>query len=311
MKDYYATLGVTPQAEDVVIKAAYRALAQRYHPDRYAGSADDAHRKMAEINEAYEVLSEAQRRKAYDADFFRAGMDEADFDAGDAAADEGVKQLDQDWETALEYYPDLANIEETLAKTSKSLAFTFRLYMIVQKDFKNRNQVAQAMHQFFLSKYFGEQKAIVDFAKTLIAIGRKDAAKALNEAVRVLGDSIDPALVIQKIKGRFGLLEQTRNPAPPPKKYFERKKIRPEQAIDVNDPNGSIEPIIEKACHPDATEKHIIDAIKCLGGEVSKRLFGGYTVDFRYLRHQFESPEHLSFWFLEDIAPIIYFTEHQ
>lgn len=38
MKDYYATLGVTPQAEDVVIKAAYRALAQRYHPDRFASS---------------------------------------------------------------------------------------------------------------------------------------------------------------------------------------------------------------------------------------------------------------------------------
>ena len=58
MRDYYAILGVTPQAEDVVIKAAFRALAQRYHPDKFSGSADDAHRKMAEINEAYEVLSD-------------------------------------------------------------------------------------------------------------------------------------------------------------------------------------------------------------------------------------------------------------
>ena len=42
MKDYYAILGVTPQAEDVVIKAAYRALAQRYHPDRFVGSPEEA-----------------------------------------------------------------------------------------------------------------------------------------------------------------------------------------------------------------------------------------------------------------------------
>lgn len=58
-KDYYAVLGVAPEAEDIVIRAAFRALAQRYHPDRFGGSRDKAHARMSELNEAYGVLSDA------------------------------------------------------------------------------------------------------------------------------------------------------------------------------------------------------------------------------------------------------------
>ena len=54
--DYYAVLGVHPSAEDIVIRAAYKALAQRYHPDRFAGSKDEAHRRMSDLAKAYEVL---------------------------------------------------------------------------------------------------------------------------------------------------------------------------------------------------------------------------------------------------------------
>ena len=64
--DYYAVLGVHPGAEDVVIRAAYKALAQRYHPDRFPGSKDEAHRRMSEISKAYEVLADPMRRPKYD-----------------------------------------------------------------------------------------------------------------------------------------------------------------------------------------------------------------------------------------------------
>lgn len=65
-KDYYSVLGVLPGAEDIVIRAAYKALAQRYHPDRYSESKDEANRIMASINEAYSVLSDPFRRREYD-----------------------------------------------------------------------------------------------------------------------------------------------------------------------------------------------------------------------------------------------------
>ena len=63
-KDYYATLGVEPTAGDAEIKAAYRRLARKYHPDvsKEAG----AEEKFKGVNEAYEALRDPQKRKAYD-----------------------------------------------------------------------------------------------------------------------------------------------------------------------------------------------------------------------------------------------------
>jgi molecular chaperone DnaJ len=65
-RDFYAVLGLLRTAEPVVVKAAYKALAQRYHPDRFPGDADFAKSRMADLNEAYRVLSNPQRRQAYD-----------------------------------------------------------------------------------------------------------------------------------------------------------------------------------------------------------------------------------------------------
>ena len=62
--DYYATLGVAPSSEDVVIRAAYLALMRRYHPDRNP-SAEAATRARA-ITTAYAVLSDWERRAEYD-----------------------------------------------------------------------------------------------------------------------------------------------------------------------------------------------------------------------------------------------------
>ena len=64
--DLYAILGVHPNAEDIVIRAAFKALAQRYHPDRFNGSKDEAHRRMADLTNAYETLADPARRRKYD-----------------------------------------------------------------------------------------------------------------------------------------------------------------------------------------------------------------------------------------------------
>ena len=63
--DYYATLGVARNASQDEIKRAYRKLAQKYHPDRNKG--EEAEDKFKEINEAYEVLGDAEKRARYDA----------------------------------------------------------------------------------------------------------------------------------------------------------------------------------------------------------------------------------------------------
>ena len=87
--DYYKALGVTKSASPEEIKKAYRKLALKYHPDKNPGD-KKAEEKFKEISEAYAVLSDAEKRKQYDAfgaDGFRQHYSQEDifrnFDLGD------------------------------------------------------------------------------------------------------------------------------------------------------------------------------------------------------------------------------------
>jgi len=65
-KDYYGILGVPKNASSDVIKKAYRKLAMQYHPDKNPGKEAWANEKFKEINEAYAVLGDPEKRKRYD-----------------------------------------------------------------------------------------------------------------------------------------------------------------------------------------------------------------------------------------------------
>jgi molecular chaperone DnaJ len=64
-RDYYEVLGVSKTATEVEMKSAFRKLAMQYHPDRNPGD-HEAEVKFKELNEAYQTLSDAQKRAAYD-----------------------------------------------------------------------------------------------------------------------------------------------------------------------------------------------------------------------------------------------------
>ena len=81
-RDYYEVLGVARGAPQAEIKQAYRRLAMKFHPDRNTGDTS-AESKFKEAKEAYEILSDAQKRAAYD-QFGHAGVD-----AGAAAGARG------------------------------------------------------------------------------------------------------------------------------------------------------------------------------------------------------------------------------
>lgn len=83
-EDYYSTLGVSKDATAGDLKKAYRRLAMKYHPDRNKGD-KDSEAKFKVVSEAYEVLSDTQKRQRYD-QFGHAGMDQSGFQ-GHGSAD--------------------------------------------------------------------------------------------------------------------------------------------------------------------------------------------------------------------------------
>ena len=80
-KDYYNVLGVKRDASQKAIKAAYRKLARKYHPDVNPNN-NEAETRFKEINEAYEVLGDEEKRKKYD----RFGADWEQFEKMGGAA---------------------------------------------------------------------------------------------------------------------------------------------------------------------------------------------------------------------------------
>ena len=197
-KDYYKILGVLQDAEDIVIKAAYKALAQKYHPDKFQGDAKHAKhakQRMQEINEAYAILSDAIERKKYDSE---RGKPEYEDDSTEEA-DDLLHTLDKDWAEASEYFPDLVTIASSLARYSKQLEFTFKIIVIENKDFNNRHKLAVRIKETYLKKYFGTNEEIHRFAEMMFQKNRRDILKKLNRAVNLLGSDVPPDVIINKL----------------------------------------------------------------------------------------------------------------
>ena len=91
-QDYYATLSVSRTAGDDEIKKAYRKMAMKYHPDRNPGDAA-AEEKFKEVQKAYEILSDAQKRAAYD-QYGHAAFEQGGFGAGGFGGFGGAQGFD-------------------------------------------------------------------------------------------------------------------------------------------------------------------------------------------------------------------------
>lgn len=206
--DLYKILGVTPDAEPVVITAAYRALAAKYHPDR-ATDKVEAHRVMSAINRAYEVLGNPERRKEYD----RTRTQGAEFSESRAQEDafsDALESLEDRWQVACGVFPELTNYRTGLARTSYQLAFAYVIALLESRKFERAGELASKMERQFLQRYFGVNDKILQFVRNLIAFGERDAVKALNRLVDVLGSGVDPGLLISKVSKDFNLDERFR-----------------------------------------------------------------------------------------------------
>ena len=206
--DLYTILGVLPDAEDIVITAAYRALVQRYHPDRWTGDKTEAHDRMAAINQAYAVLSVKVRRAEYDktasqsqqADFY-----EDEHDEYTQAFNSALTDLEDRWGIACEIFPDLAVLRARHHRISAALEFSFVTVMLETKTYGQRAEIAEHMELVFLQRFFGTNQDTLDYARKLIFNGFRDAAKDLNRLVEVMGSDVPADLFIARIDEKFNL----------------------------------------------------------------------------------------------------------
>lgn len=207
-QDWYAVLGILPDAEEVVVRAAYRALAQRYHPDRCTDQTADSTRRMAEINMAFAVIGNSASRAEYDKE--RSGSKQATFSADDDerfdAFDAAIKEVEERWRIAADVFPQIQADRLRLSQVSRSLSFAYVTTLLTTKSFANGSTIANQMEGVFLERFFGENRQIVEFAKTLIFENHREAARGLNRLVEILGSEVDPDLIISRIESQYGLV---------------------------------------------------------------------------------------------------------
>ena len=205
-KDYYSVLGVIDSAEMVVIKAAYKALMMVYHPDRYEGDTDEAIRKTKEINEAYAVLIDPEKRKQYTQGqaTTKTGF-ESNQDTEDNNLNNKDKELEPGWLIAIELVKGLDDLYQNLNVLSKELAFSFKQKILESKRFDEAQLIAENLESEFIKKFFGTNIDIQNFSRWLLSTQQRAAAKEINKLVAQTNERLNPYHVIETIIKKYQL----------------------------------------------------------------------------------------------------------
>jgi molecular chaperone DnaJ len=129
-QDYYETLGVARGADSDEMKRAYRKLAMKYHPDRNSGD-NDAEHKFKEINEAYDILKDDQKRAAYD-QFGHAAFENGGAGAGAGNFGSGFADIFD------EMFGDFMGGRQAGASSSRGADLRYNMEISLDEAFKGR-----------------------------------------------------------------------------------------------------------------------------------------------------------------------------
>jgi curved DNA-binding protein CbpA len=180
VRTHYDVLGVAADTPDVVIKAAFRALAKECHPDRANAEIGDTE-KFIEIQTAYSVLSKPQSRDEYDAELRHQSLvHDAPFAAATAVS--GV-QSPFPWASAQQRTADIERICARLGLYSEALSQSFHEAYLRGECGNEPWGFAEEMEKNFFREYFGEDPDVQSLAKLLLLGSRAGAALTLNELV--------------------------------------------------------------------------------------------------------------------------------
>jgi len=212
-KDYYQILGVPKNATEAQIKKAYRKLAMQYHPDRNPGKEQWANDKFKEINEAFSVLGDPEKRKQYDqfgtvgniGDIFGSPYTRTTFE--DLMKDFGGSGLRFDF---------LDDIFGEFMKGRKGRSFSFKVYsrgtgsprgVRLEEIFAQRQRPPQVRYEITITKEQaakGMEKDLARRGKKLrvkIPAGIKSGTKVrLRNARRITDGQPGDIIILVKVK---------------------------------------------------------------------------------------------------------------
>lgn len=218
-KDYYGILEVLPSAEMFLIKAAYKALAQKYHPDKHQKSEQrraEAEIKMKALNEAYAVLSDANNRKQYD-EYLEQNNQQNKYSEEDSSQTSSSESINEkEWRMAVEYVPELQKLHDNLHKISPNLAFNFKLKVLRDKAFNTAEETATELEDSFFTTFFGDNPDLIYFARFLLTEHHRDAAQELNRAIKLFGANSEANKIIRTICLKYNIdIEDEEKPYEP------------------------------------------------------------------------------------------------
>jgi curved DNA-binding protein CbpA len=231
MRTHYDVLGVTPDTPDVVIKAAYRALAKEYHPDGN-NEAPDSSERFIEIQAAYAVLSKPHTRSEYDAELQEVlGYPLTSGNGRPAGPLHALPGLEVPQDKL-----EIERIYARLALFSEPLAQTFYAAYSRGECGDEPARFAAELEKNFFREFFGEDPDTQSLARLLLLGGKTGAAFTLNRLMAAGTDLPDktpqavlPVLLEENLKDetlfaewlkvKFGLdppLPAIGEPAPEP-----------------------------------------------------------------------------------------------
>ena len=200
MKNFYHILGLSFESkpEKSLIEAAYKALVKLYHPDIYNGTNKELKRKITEINEAYDTLSNLAKKEVYDKKLLNFHLEKSyDFSESKFEEKEEFSKdfLNDDWEVASIVYPELEEICKKLFFYDKKLALQYQFYLLETKKFHKKDEIMNDFINAFLEKKFGSSKIIKKLSRFLIENKNKKQATYLNKLVKVVGSKSDKKIM--------------------------------------------------------------------------------------------------------------------
>ncbi len=187
-KDYFAVLGLSSEADPEVVKAAHRALAKKFHPDRNQDEDDgEPQQKFHEIQEAYEVLRDDDRRNRYlrlRAQFLMQEQMHQTKAAGPQMRPRVYLKLDDRWEHLVRKHPELSQYYAKFCFMSHKLGNQFKLNILGAQDSTQFARVAAKLERQFYRKHFSYHRSLQTLARRLAENHRRHAVRMLQGEIR-------------------------------------------------------------------------------------------------------------------------------